>query len=88
MVIKLAYGRHGLNITLPETVDVLSSCFIHGLPDETEALRRALRAPIGSAPLAQLVKPGDRVVVVHTDITRATPNDRILPVLLDELESA
>jgi lactate racemase len=27
-------------------------------------------------------------VVVHTDITRATPNDRILPVLLDELEQA
>jgi nickel-dependent lactate racemase len=26
--------------------------------------------------------------VVHTDITRATPNDRILPVLLEELESA
>ena len=26
--------------------------------------------------------------MVHTDITRATPNDRILPVLLDELESA
>jgi nickel-dependent lactate racemase len=27
-------------------------------------------------------------VVVHTDITRATPNERILPVLLDELETA
>jgi nickel-dependent lactate racemase len=34
------------------------------------------------------VKPGDTVVVVHTDITRATPNDRILPVLLAELEAA
>ena len=27
-------------------------------------------------------------MVVHTDITRATPNDRILPVLLDELQNA
>jgi len=85
---KLAYGRDGLNVTLPETVDVLTPRFLPGLPDETEALREALRAPIGSAPLAKLVKPGDRVVVVHTDITRATPNDRILPVLLDELERA
>lgn len=86
MDIRLAYGRNGLNVTLPETVDVLTPRFVPGLPDETEALKDALRAPIGSAPLAQLVKSGDKVVVVHTDITRATPNDRILPVLLDELD--
>jgi lactate racemase len=51
-------------------------------------LREAIRNPIGSAPLAKLVNPGEKVVVVHTDITRATPNDRILPVLLDEVENA
>jgi nickel-dependent lactate racemase len=88
MNIKLAYGRNGQNVTLPETVEVLTPRFLPGLPDETEALREALRAPIGLAPLAKLVKPGEKVVVVHTDITRATPNDRILPVLLDELELA
>jgi len=88
MYIKLAYGRNGLTVTLPDTVDVLSPRFLPGLPDELEALRGALRDPIGSAPLAELVMPGDRVVVVHTDITRATPNDRILPELLDELETA
>jgi nickel-dependent lactate racemase len=58
------------------------------LPDETAALRDALRRPIGSPPLADLVRPGQTVAIVHTDITRATPNDRILPVLLDELEAA
>jgi nickel-dependent lactate racemase len=88
MRIKLAYGRDGLTVTLPDTVDVLAPRFIPGLPDEVDALRGALRDPIGSAPLAKLVRPGDNVVIVHTDITRATPNDRILPVLLDELETA
>ena len=88
MDIKLAYGRHGLNITLPERVDVLTPRFVPGLPNEIEALREALRNPIGSAPLAKLVQPGEKVVVVHTDITRATPNARILPVLLEELEMA
>jgi nickel-dependent lactate racemase len=87
MHIKLAYGRDGLTVTLPDTADVLSPRFLPGLPDEIEALRGALRNPIGLAPLSELVKPGDRVVVVHTDITRATPNERILPVLLDELET-
>ena len=46
MDIRLAYGRNGLNVTLPETVDVLTPRFVPGLPDETEALKDALRAPI------------------------------------------
>ena len=41
-----------------------------------------------AAPLAAKVKPGDKVVIAHSDITRATPNERILPVLLAELEAA
>ena len=88
MRINLAYGRYGLTVTLPDSVDVISPRFIPGLPNEIEALREALCNPIGSAPLVELVKPGDSVVVVHTDITRATPNNRILPVLLEELEAA
>jgi nickel-dependent lactate racemase len=88
MEIKLAYGRTGLNVRIPEPADVLTPKFIPGLRDAHAAIREALRDPIGSAPLAELVKPGDRVVIVHTDITRATPNDLVLPVLLDELEKA
>jgi len=85
--VRLAYGRQGLIITVPDNAEVLQTHFTPGLPDETRALREALRQPISSPPLADLVQFGERVVVVHTDITRATPNDRILPVLLDELES-
>jgi nickel-dependent lactate racemase len=88
MNIRLAYGRTGLNVTVPEHADVLTPKFIPGLGDSRAAVREALRDPISSAPLAALVKPGNRVVIVHTDITRATPNDLILPVLLDELEQA
>jgi nickel-dependent lactate racemase len=61
---------------------------VPGVPDETAAILAALRDPIGSAPLRDKVKPGDKVVVVHSDITRATPNDRLLPVILKELEAA
>ncbi|MHB8629735.1 MAG: nickel-dependent lactate racemase [Aggregatilineales bacterium] len=86
--IHLLYGRHGLDIQVPNEADVLTSQFITGLPDEAAALRQAMRKPIGSAPLAEKVKHGDKVVIVHSDITRATPNDRIMPVLLAELEVA
>jgi nickel-dependent lactate racemase len=88
MQIALAYGRNGLTVNLPDHCHVIRPRPTPGLPDEPAALRRALREPIASAPLAAKVRRGDKVVIVHTDITRATPNDRILPVLITELESA
>jgi len=75
-------------VDLPDNTDVVTSRFVPGLPDEVKAIRHALRHPVESPPLAEKVKPGDKVAVVHSDITRATPNDRILPVLLAELEAA
>lgn len=88
MRVQLAYGRSGLDVDLPDDTDVIRPRFVAGLPDEQAALRAALRAPIASPPLAELAQRGDRVVIVHTDITRATPNERILPPLLAELERA
>jgi nickel-dependent lactate racemase len=88
MDVHLAYGRHGLKVELPGECDVVTSRFVPGLADEAAALRAALRQPIGTLPLASLVRAGQSVAIVHSDITRATPNDRILPVLLDELEAA
>ncbi len=88
MRVDLNYGRQGLEINLPDAVDVLATHFIPGIPDEAEGIRKALQEPISSPPLSTLVEAGERVIVVHTDITRATPNERILPVLLDELLSA
>lgn len=89
MRIKLAYGKEGLWVDLPdERVTVVEPKFVPGLPDETAALRDALRKPIASPPLRELVKPGGSVVVVFPDLTRPMPNDRVLPVLLAELEDA
>jgi len=86
--VQLAYGRDGLAVSLPARAQILLTRFIPGLADEPTAIRAALRQPINSAPLTGKVRASDKVVIVHTDITRATPNDRILPVLLTELESA
>ncbi len=86
--VVLAYGRDGLKISVPNDAAVLRTRDVPGLPDEPAAIRAALRAPIGSAPLAERVRPGMTVAIAHSDITRATPNDRILPVLLAELEAA
>ncbi len=88
MRVRLSYGRGGLEVDLPDHSQVMRSQFVAGVADEETALRSALREPIDSRPLDEKVHRGDKVVIVHTDITRATPNDRMLPVVLNELEAA
>lgn len=50
-----------------------------------EAVRMALKAPIGTAPLREIVKPGEKVAVITSDITRPMPTRMVMPFLLDEL---
>jgi len=88
MDVKLAYGRSGLEVAVPDDAEVVVPIFPPGVPDEAEAIKDAIRNPVDSIPLNEMASPGKTVVIVHTDITRATPNDRILPVLIDELYSA
>jgi len=90
MRVKLAYGREGLWIDLPDDapVTVIEPRFVPGLPDEPAAVRQALRSPIGTPPLRQIVQPDDSVAVVFSDLTRPMPNDRVLPLLLEELALA
>jgi nickel-dependent lactate racemase len=90
MDLTLAYGRDGLAFTLPDDapVTVITPQPQAGLPDEDDALLSALRAPSGTSALRDMLAPDDAVAVVFSDITRPTPNDRILPPLLAELAAA
>jgi nickel-dependent lactate racemase len=85
--IRLAYGKRGLTVELPDqwNVTVVEPEFVAGLPDPAEALRDALRSPIDAPPLRQQVKSTDKVGIVFSDITRPTPNELMLPVVLQEL---
>jgi nickel-dependent lactate racemase len=87
MRVKLAYGKTGLEVELPDGYDVtlVEPRYVPGLPDPQAALRQALRAPIGSAPLRDWVKPGDKVGIVFSDITRPAPSHLLLPAVLEEL---
>ena len=89
MKVSLAYGRGHLEVELPdERTTIIEPTPQNSLQDERAALIAALDAPVQSAPLRQLVDSTKRIVIVHTDITRATPNDRIIPWLLAYLEDA
>jgi nickel-dependent lactate racemase len=86
MTIKLAYGRSGLTIDLThDAVDLIEPQFVEGINDEGAALREALRNPIGSRPLKEIVSSDDSIAIVFSDRTRPMPSDRVLPVILSEL---
>ena len=87
MQYRLAYGKSGLSIDLPEhlQITVVEPRHVPGVLDAAGALREALRRPLGSPPLRAQVKSTDRVGIVFSDITRPTPNHLLLPALRAEL---
>lgn len=53
-----------------------------------EAVLDALAHPIASPRLREIVKPGEKVAVVTSDVTRPMPTFAVMPALLDELYAA
>ena len=53
--------------------------------DGEDEVIRALQNPIGSQRLFDIVKPGEKVVIITSDITRPMPSKTVLPPLLEEL---
>jgi lactate racemase len=83
---RLQYGTVELPVEIPSSdVIVLRTKHEEGLPDEAAAFREAVRDPVGSAPLKEVVGATDRVAVVIPDITRPLPSGRLLPWLFEEL---
>ncbi|MBQ9058840.1 MAG: nickel-dependent lactate racemase [Atopobiaceae bacterium] len=50
-----------------------------------EAVLHALKNPIASPPLTDLLQAGDSVAIITSDITRPMPSAQVMPLLLDEL---
>lgn len=86
MKVRLAYGRDGLDVELPEErTTVIEPTYVPGLPDAEGAILTALRNPIGARPLRRIVEPSHTVAISVCDITRPMPSKTLLPLLLGEL---
>jgi lactate racemase len=87
MKITLAYGRNGLEVDFTHPgIEVIEPRFVEGIRDEPSAIRQALRNPIASRPLKEIVSSDDTIALVFSDRTRPMPSDRVLPIILAELE--
>lgn len=69
--------RNYLATMLPNKIEVENT--------EEELINSALASPIGTLPLKDLVKKGEKVVIVTSDITRPMPSSKVLPFVLEEL---
>ncbi len=83
--IRLAYGKGGLELDVPEHTMVIEPRDLAGMKDEHGAVTAALRAPLGTPPLREMVKASDRVAIVISDLTRPLPSHKLVPWILEEL---
>ena len=80
-------GKRKIELEIPDRVPVqyVESRKMAILPDVKKAVEEALSHPIGTPRLREMVRPGQKVALVVTDISRKLPEEIILPLLLQEL---
>jgi len=86
---QIPCGKKLIPIKISDDVPVqwVESRTMIPVSDIKGAVEEALNRPIGTSRLRDLVKPGQTVALVVTDITRKLPEEIILPFLLKELEA-
>ena len=90
MQIELGFGAgvQSLNIPDQNLLGVLTPNPVEkDLTGEAE-VRRALQNPIGTPCLREIVKAGEKIAIITSDITRPMPTYKVMPALLDELYAA
>jgi len=89
MIIEFGYDKKKIELDLPaeNVIAVLKPNELSGSPiaDETDELERSMNEPIGSPRLEEIVRPGETVAIITSDITRPVPSYKILPVILKRL---
>ncbi len=91
MKINLGYGTGTQSAEVPEEniIKTLSPNHVEASTNTgADSVREALANPIGTPRLGEIVKPGEKIVIISSDITRPMPTKVVLPVLLEELFAA
>ena len=90
MKFQLKYGKGTVEFDIAEKNymgSLLPNEVEFDLKDEEE-VKRSLKNPIGTIRLKDIVKPGEKIVIVTSDITRPMPSKIVLPPVIEELKEA
>lgn len=86
--IQIPYGSNFKEFEVPRNnlVWMVSPSNVPPVEDEQKEILRAIRNPLGMPNLSQMVaQKGKNTVILVDDNTRITPQKKILPLLLDDL---
>jgi len=80
-------GKKTIGLDIPDHISVqwVESHSMAPVSDVERAVEEALHLPFRSPRLRSVVKPGQTVAIVVTDVTRKLPEEIILPLLIEEL---
>jgi nickel-dependent lactate racemase len=87
---RVPYSKGEIFFNLPDSMrgEVVVSNTFEPIGDVEAAIEKVLAGPTGTPPLHKMVRKGDTVCIIFTDITRFCPEHLIVPVILRELEKA
>ena len=80
------YGDAPLHLVFPADWRVIVHEPDLPLPLGRDEMLAALRNPVGAPPLAAVASGARRVVIIVDDLTRPTPAEVVLPLILEELQ--
>jgi nickel-dependent lactate racemase len=89
MEVEIPCGREKLTLQLPDdrVVGVCNPRPMEAASDPDALLRESIAASFEERDLAGKATPGAKACIAITDRTRSTPNARIVPILLDQLNA-
>src|SRR3990172_81555 len=85
---KRWFGDEKMRLTFPSGWNVKKIEMRDAETVSDEEIKRNILIPLTSPPLRELARGRKRSVIVIDDLNRPTETNRILPVLLEEMESA
>lgn len=82
------YKDQPIQLSFPQSWEV-RVLGINNLPSQSlEEIRDAILHPVAGSPLRSIVKPGSRVTIVVDDLTRPTPVQLPLKLVIEQLEQS
>lgn len=86
--VNYGHGTQSVELEQERVLQVLQSNPVKPIADIRAAVLEAIRNPTGTEPLQKIVKPGDKICILVSDITRAwTKTSEYLPPVIEELNN-
>ncbi len=87
MDVRLEYGKTNITVNVPG--EKIAGIYLPKLTLAVKSLRQeiltSLEKPLGTKELKRIISPGNSIVILVDDITRAIPTDKILSIFIPYL---